>query len=386
MAKRAALIVAILAILLGLNTWCGPGALAQMPPEEGVKVRELPPAGPHWVFVMNPFSGTLEVTAVFAIDGDSLQVLGEVTGGLVSAFAVAPDHKQIYMADTYYSRGARGDRTDVLTIYNGQLAPVGEVILPTKRQLSLPDSSQLAVTPDGRFVLVANVTPATSVTVVDVLNRQVAGEIEISGCAEVLVNGPRRFASVCSDGSIMTTDFDDNGKPTAQKRTAKPFFEIEKDPVYGVPARVGDNAYFVSYHGIVYPVNLGSNPAQPGQPWPLLSDQERKEGWLPGGYEPLSGHAGKGLLFVLVHKGGGDWTHKNPGSEVWVYDVHQQKRVDRIALPQKANAILVSQDAAPTLFALTTQPAMLQAFSALDGKYLGAIQDLSGLPYDLFGL
>ena len=112
MAKRAVFIVAI---LLGLSAWCGSGALAQMPPEEGVKVRELPPAGPHWVFVMNPFSGTLEVTSVFVVDGDSLQVLGELTGGSVSAFVVAPDHKQIYMADTYYSRGARGDRTDVLS-------------------------------------------------------------------------------------------------------------------------------------------------------------------------------------------------------------------------------------------------------------------------------
>jgi methylamine dehydrogenase heavy chain len=384
MAKRTVLIVAI---LLGLAGWCGSAALAQMPPEEGVKVRQLPQPGPHWVFVMNPISGgSLEVTSVFAIDGDSLKVLGEMTGGVVSAFAVAPDHKQFYMADTYYSRGARGERTDVLTIYDGQLAPVGEVILPTKRQLSLPDSSQMAVTPDGRFVLVANVTPATSVSVVDIQNRSVAGEIETSGCAEVLANGPRRFVSVCSDGSMMTTDVDDNGKSTAQKRTAKPFFDIEKDPVFGVPARSGDDAYFVSYHGMVYPMGLGSNPAQPGESWSLLSDSEKKEGWLPGGYQPVWGHAEKGLLFVLMHRGGGDWTHKNPGSEVWVYNLHDKKRVDRIVLPRKANAILVSQDSDPTLFALTTQPAMMQAFSALDGKYLGAIPDLSGLPYELFGL
>jgi hypothetical protein len=105
MAKRTVLSVAI---LLGLTGWLGSGALAQMPPEEGVKVRQLPQPGPHWVFVMNPVSGgSLEVTSVFAIDGDSLKVLGEMTGGVVSAFAVAPDHKQFYMADTYYSRGAR---------------------------------------------------------------------------------------------------------------------------------------------------------------------------------------------------------------------------------------------------------------------------------------
>ncbi|HLK86314.1 MAG TPA: amine dehydrogenase large subunit [Candidatus Binataceae bacterium] len=382
MTKRA---VYIVAIVCGLLTWCG--ARAQMPPEEGVKVRELPLAGPHWVFIMNPFSGTLQVTSVFVVDGDSLQIMGQMTGGITSAFAVSPDRKQIYMADTFYSRGSRGERTDVLTIYDARhLAPVGEVILPTKRQLSIPDSSQMAVTPDGRFVLVANVTPATSVSVVDMVNRSVAGEIETSGCAETLIAGARRFVSVCSDGAMLTTEFNDDGKVTAQKRTDKPFFDIEKDPVFGVPARVGEDAYFVSYHGMVYPMNFASNPATPGSAWSLFSDAERQAGWLPGGYQPLWGNAAKGLLFVLMHQGGGEWTHKNPGTEVWVYDLKQHKRIDRIVLPQAANSILVSQDNAPTLFALSAMPAMMQSFSALDGRYLGTISGLSGVPWEMFGL
>jgi len=384
MVKRGAFIIAI---FLGLLAWCGSGALAQLPPEEGVKVRELPLAGPHWVFVMNPFSGTLQVTSVFAVDGDSLQVLGQMTGGITSAFAVAPDHKQFYMADTYYSRGARGDRTDVLTIYDARhLAPVGEVILPTKRQLSIPDSSEMTVTSDGRFVLVANLTPATSVTVVNTQNRSVAGEIETSGCAEVLIAGERRFVSVCSDGTMLTTEFSDDGKATAQKRTAKPFFDIEKDPVFGVPARVGDDAYFVSYRGMVYPMGLGFTPAEPGEPWPLLSEDEKQAGWLPGGYQPIWANAAKGLLFVLMHRGGGDWTHKNPGTEVWVYDVKAKKRVDRIKLPRQGNSILVSQDDAPTLYVLSVTPATMQTFSALDGRYLGTMTGLSGVPWEMFGL
>jgi len=313
--------------------------------------------------------------------------MGQMTGGITSAFAVSPDRKQIYMADTFYSRGSRGERTDVLTIYDARhLAPNGEVILPTKRQLSIPDSSQMAVTPDGRFVLVTNVTPATSVTVVDMVNRSVAGEIETSGCAEALIAGPRRFVSVCSDGAMMTTEFNDNGKVTAQKRTDKPVFDIEKDPVFGVPVRVGEDAYFVSYHGTVYPMNFASNPATAGSSWSLLSDSERQAGWLPGGYQPLWGNAAKGLLFVLMHQGGGDWTHKNPGTQVWVYDVKQQKRIDRIMLPQAANSILVSQDDAPRLFALSVMPAMMQSFSALDGRYLGTISGLSGVPWEMFGL
>ncbi len=383
MAKRGAL---VLAILLGLSVWGGPRVFAQAPPEEGVKVRELPPAGPHWVFVMAPFSGTLEVTSVVVVDGDSLKVLGQLTGGLVSAFTVAPDHRQIYMADTYYSRGARGDRTDVLTVYDARkLAPSGEVAIPTKRQLSIPDSSSMGVTPDGRVVLVANMTPATSVTVVDARSRKLAGEIAIPGCAEILVSGPKQFASVCGDGSMMTTQFDDSAKVTSQKRTAKPFFDVEKDPVFGVPAMVGKQAYFVSYHGMVYPVDLSANPAKPGAPWPLLNAAEKKQGWVPGGWQPIWGYGKGGLLYVLMHQGR-EWSHKDPGNQVWVFNVREHKRVDRIALPVAANSILVSQDGSPILFALSSQPAMMQEFSATSGRYLGALKDLAGVPVEIFGL
>src|SRR6516225_7359144 len=154
MSKAVAL---VLAICLGLGAFGFVSALAQAPPEEGATVRELPPARPHWVFLMSPFSGTIEVTNVVLIDGDSLTVLGQLTGGLASTFALAPDHSQFYMADTYYSRGARGDRTDVLTYYDARkLAPSGEVVIPAKRQMSIPDSSSMGVTPDERFVLIAN--------------------------------------------------------------------------------------------------------------------------------------------------------------------------------------------------------------------------------------
>ena len=55
-------------------------------------------------------------------------------------------------------------------------------------------------------------------------------------------------------------------------------------------------------------------------------------------------------------------------------------------LPQQGNSILVSQDDAPTLFVVSSMPALMQAFSALDGKYLGVISDLSGVPWEIFGL
>lgn len=379
--SRFALIVAI---LVGAAICGGTNARAQLPPQEQVTILALPPVSPHWIAATS-FGGSIMVTPITLIDGDTLQVIGTISGGLASMFVAAPDHKQFYTADTFYSRAVRGDRTDTVTIYDAsKLAPVGEIVIPNKRQLAVQDTTAIGVTPDGRFLLYSNLTPATSVTAVDLQGRKIAGEIQIPGCSEVLVLGAREFASVCADGSVLTTQFDDSATATGQKRTPKPFFDVDKDPVFDLPAMIGKQAYFVSYHGTAYPIDLSTLPATPGTSWPLLSDQEKKQGWRPGGWQPVAFHAPSHLIFVLMHQGG-EWTHKKPGTAVWVYDVNTQKRVAQISLPVEANSIRVTQDDKPLLFAASMHEGVIQVFSALDGKYLGQVKEM-GQPFTLYGL
>jgi len=184
---------------------------------------------------------------------------------------------------------------------------------------------------------------------------------------------------------MLTTQFDDNAKATAQKRTVKPFFDVEKDPVFQLPAMIDKKAYFVSYHGVVYPMALGSSPVAAEETWSMLSDKDKKDGWRPGGWQPVAGYTPGQLLFVLMHQGG-EWTQKVGGPEVWVYDLKTQKRVNRIPLPAKSNAIRVSQDDNPLLFALVTSESQLQVLSALKGRYNGTVNEVSQHPYTLFGL
>jgi methylamine dehydrogenase heavy chain len=376
----------LLTIFTGLLLQVGSPALAQMPPNEQVTVLQLPPASPHWVATMTPLSGTIMMTPIVLINGDTQQVIGNISGGLAAMFAIAPDHKYFYTAETYYSRGTQGDRTDVVTIYDAtHLTRVGEIPLSNKRQLALADSTSMNVTADGRFLLLLNLTPATSVTAVDLQNKKVAGEIQTPGCSEVLILGAREFASVCADGSMLITQFDDSAKTTDQKRTAKPFFDVEKDPVFQLPAMIDKKAYFVSYHGMVYPMDLNSAPAQPEDPWSLLSDEDKKEGWRPGGWQPVANHASGNQIFVLMHQGG-EWTQKTGGNEVWSFDINSHKRLSRIPLPLVSNAILVSQDKNPLLFALDTADSKLQVFSALKGRYMGTVGEVSQHPYTMFGL
>ena len=388
MAKRLGVLIAAgLAVLVVVTALGGPGAtLAQMPPNEQVTVLQLPPVSPHWVAMMTPLAGSIMITPIVLIDGDTQKVIGNISGGLAAMFAASPDHKYFYTADTYYSRGTQGDRTDVLTIHDAiHLTRIGEIPLSNKRQLAISDPTSMGVTPDGRFALLLNLTPATSVTAVDLQNKKVAGEIQTPGCSEVLILENREFASVCADGSMLTTTFDDSAKTTSQKRTAKPFFDVEKDPVFQLPAIIDKKGYFVSYHGMVYPMDLGSSPAQPVTAWSMLSDQEKKDGWRPGGWQPVAGYAPGHLMFVLMHQGG-EWTQKMAGPEVWAYDVNDHKRVFRIPLPLASNAIRVSQDANPLLFALVTSESKLQILSALKGRYMGTVNEVSQHPYTLFGL
>ena len=62
-----------------------------------------------------------------------------------------------------------------------------------------------------------------------------------------------------------------------------------------------------------------------GARWSLLDAADRKASWRPGGMQHLSVHAASGRLYSLMHVGG-ECSHKDPGTEVWVYDLASRKR------------------------------------------------------------
>ena len=81
----------------------------------------------------------------------------------------------IYSPETYFSRGTRGVRTDVVTLYDaGTLEAVGEIPIPPKRSSNLPMIANAVLTDDERFLLIYNFNPGQSVTVVDTKTREVA--------------------------------------------------------------------------------------------------------------------------------------------------------------------------------------------------------------------
>ncbi len=70
-----------------------------------------------------------------------------------------PARKEFYAAESYYSRGVHGDRTDLLTIYDYEnLSPIAEVEIPQKITI-LPLRTYIQLMGDGRHVGIFNMTP-----------------------------------------------------------------------------------------------------------------------------------------------------------------------------------------------------------------------------------
>lgn len=80
-------------------------------------------------------------------------------------------------------------------------------------------------------------------------------------------------------------------------------------------------------------------------------------------------------LYLLVHRGG-RFTHKEAGTEVWIYDLAQRKRLQRLTLPQPVDSIAISAGAAPRLLALSSDEAALHIYDARTLRPLGAMEEM----------
>jgi methylamine dehydrogenase heavy chain len=382
MIKRAcaSLILAILAVaMLVLAT---EPARAQLPADQ-MTTLALPDPQPNWVYIMDLQFPVNMLQKIWIIDGEARRLLGTVFGGYECNFEISPDHREMYMIDTYYSRGWHGDRIDAVSIFDAHTTNfLGEIVIPSKRLLIVPKRNTTSITPDGHFMLVANMTPATSVSVVDLKARKFLGEIETPGCAQVTATASHQFFSMCADGSMLTVQFDDSGKDTSKKQS-KSFFDPAKDPMFDQPAVAGDKVYFISYHGNVLPVDFSGAEATALPQWSMLDAADTAQKWRPGGWQTVSYQAKSGLLYALMHQGG-EWTHKQFGTEVWVFNAQTHARVKRIKLKTPGYSIMVSNAEKPILFDMSLVPSKLETYSAPDGKFLGAYDDI-GTPFLLYG-
>jgi len=335
---------------------------------------------PHWVWVNDIVFHHMADGKAYLVDGDTGRFLGMLSTGVGFVGVVLPsDYSQIYSPETYFSRGVRGERTDVITFYDPQkLEPTGEVIIPPKRFAAMPTNNYSTMLDGDRFLAVYNFTPAQSVSIIDVKERRFVAEIETAGCALVMPSGERSFMMLCGNGGLMTVTLNDKGE-LADKQRIKPFFDPQTDPVTEKAVRWGDTWIFVSFKGDVYPVDVSGDQPVPGKRWSLFSDSEREAEWKPGGIQHLAVHESSGSLYALVHQGEHD-THKEPGQDVWVYDLAAQKQVRKIKLDKLSTSIQVSKDDAPLMFSIFIGNPVLDIYEASSGKLLRSVEEIGFTP------
>jgi methylamine dehydrogenase heavy chain len=370
------------AALLSLAT-AAPLLAAPPLPAEHLTVTTLPPNNPHRIYVLDEAFFNEIDARVHLFDGDTYRRLGQIGAGFSPGFNLSPDGKTSVISTTYFARGSRGTRTDVVEFTdNATLSVTHEIVLPAKRAMTLPTYFNVSYSADSRFLYVSYVTPAASFGVLDPAKNAVLDEIDTAGCVLVIPSGPNRVSSICESGRLLTVTLDAQGHE-ASRAMSDAFFDPDKDPVFvqGIP--IPDGFAFLSFLGEVHEVDFSG--AQPSfhKPWSLLSAADKAQSWRPGGTQVGAIHRKLGRLFVPMHRGG-EGTHKSGGTEIWVFDMKTHQRVARWPLaPQKLAAVgsvQVSQDDAPILFA-ATESSDVAVFDALTGQLRHVEKRLGQTPW-----
>jgi methylamine dehydrogenase heavy chain len=360
-------------LLLGFAGWALAADFPNPLPSEIIpRVETLPQKYPSgWAF-LNYAGDRIELRNVGA---DSREVKGQLQAH-DSATILIPDQRgELYVADTVWSRGTRGVRTDFITVYDKQtFNPIGEIVLPGgKRALITAMEGLTTFTDEQRMELVFNFTPASSVTIVDLVNRKVLGDVDIPGCSLVYPTGKRGFSTLCASGTLLSVKLDANGAVAARAET-KPFNPLDTDPLFTASTLIGGIRYFPSLHGRIQPIDMRGEEAKVLPDWPLVSTAEQSGGWRPSGWEILTSDEQK-LLYVLMQPDAHEGTHKDPATEVWVYNVATKARLKRIRLVRPGSSIALTHTSEPLL--LVQAGERLDVYEASDGSLQRSL-DLPG--------
>lgn len=329
---------------------------------------------PHRVYVLDTSPATATDARIHVVDGNDGALLGQIDAGYIPGVAIDAARRRTYVATTYFSRGSHGARTDVVEATdNATLAIERETVLQPKRAQVAPELYDVSLSEDGAWLYVVNATPSTSVSVIDTKASRLASEIDTDGCVLAYPSGQRQFTSLCESGKALTVTLDRSGKELSRE-LSHTWIDVANDPVFANPSPEHGRYWFLTFSGLVRQLDFAHRPPDLGPGFFLATRQEREALWRPGGWQPSAVHAGSRRLYVGMHRGR-EGSHKQAGTEIWVFDLKTGKRLARWNLADRALpaviSIAVSQDDHPLLYGLTEDSRLL-AIDAFTGarKYV----------------
>jgi len=321
-----------------------------------------------------------------AAESSTTAIKGMLNVSYMGSVAQSRRRGEIYATEAFHPRGTRGDRVDVLTIWDKEtLTPKGEVVLlPGKRFFGIPERYALLPMDNDRLLAIANFSPATSATIVNLDTRKIVAEIPTPGCTLVYPTGKLGFSSLCADGRFMSTELNKDGSLLKQTRTDS-FFSSDDNPIYERPTVIDDTAYFPSIAGLVYPVDISGKVAEVGEPWHLVPEAERAQNWAPGGIAIID-RDDQGRFYIIMHPDAKDGSYQGGGPEVWVFDAAKKQRVMRIALREWGLSLALSRGKNPVLMVVNPTAMSLEMYNTQSGEFIRSIDDFGQeTPIMLFG-
>jgi methylamine dehydrogenase heavy chain len=339
-----------------------------LPPDSDIKVLALPATYPSsWALISYPN----DKFELLEVGDDDREIRGQLAARESAIALFAHNRSEIYVADTVWSRGNRGLRTDFITVYDkSTLLPKAEIELPgAKRALVVPMEGMFTFANAERLALVFNFTPAGSVTVVDLAQRKVLSTIETPGCSLAYSSGPRGFASFCSGGTLISVQLDTEGRAISRHESPA-FNDLDHDPLFTSSAAIAGVRYFPSFNGRVRPIDFSGAVPEILSDWSLVSSEERQQNWRPSGLQ-LAGGGDDGRLYVIMQPNAHEGSHKEPGTEVWVFDTRTRSRVSRLRLVRPGVSVEVTHDREPLLLVATSD--QLDVYALPHGNLLRSL-------------
>lgn len=330
---------------LGLGLGMGQPLLAQEPIEPETLTVEAAIAPGENVFSMDQSWGG--ASKINVLGAEDLKNKGNITPGLQAQMTLSADGKTLYTLSNYPKRIVFGPTESAVQEWDvATLSLKREILVPTKVAMVETQPAMLSLVDDGKFLLIQNATPATSVAVVDLAKGEAIAEIPTPGCwGAIPAASGAAFLALCGDGSLQGYSFAADGTFGDPVKAAA-VFDPDADALFTNPARSGDDLLFASFGGNLYRVSFtGGTPALTDR----FSIVEGIEGWAPGGSEVIAYHPETDVAFVLMHPDAAEGSHKNGAKEIWSIDVGGKAVLYRSAAEDE-KSIAVSKSSPPVLF------------------------------------
>lgn len=312
------------------------------------------------------------------------RIKGVIDKSYLGNVAQSKTRGELYILETFHRRGTRGPKEDVLSIYDKETLTIKkEIVWPKPKRLqSLPEHYAMSLSADERFLYATNFDPASSFTIIDLETQEIVNEVEMPGCILTYPVGLRAIASLCSNGSMLTSSINEDGSLKSQNRS-EPFFDTDSTPIFEHATYINGIAYFWSFKGVLHSFDMSGDQAIYKGQWDALSEEDKAGNWRPSGIV-LNDVDDQGHIYTIFQPDGGEGTQTHGGNQVRVYDPVNKKLVRTIETPRWAITLAVTRGDNP-LLVVTNGELSLDVFNAKDGSFIHTISDFGNTtPLSIF--